>query len=147
MRTRRSTAAAGSILALTVTLTACGGGDEPTAASANPLLTTLVDAVTGAGLGDTLNSAAALTVFAPTDDAFAKIPANDKKLLATILTHHVLAGRIAPQDLPGKPETLAGHTVVVRGSGEDLTVGKEDSAVLCGNIPTAKARSTPSTRS
>ena len=44
------------------------------AASANPLLKTLVAAVTKAGLVDTLNSADALTVFAPTDDAFAKIP-------------------------------------------------------------------------
>ena len=45
-----------------------------TAASNNPLLKTLVAAVTEADLVDTLNSAPALTVFAPTDDAFAKIP-------------------------------------------------------------------------
>src|SRR5690242_3201174 len=54
-----------------------GMATEPvaTAASANPLLKTLVTAVGEAGLVDTLNSAEALTVFAPTDDAFAKIPA------------------------------------------------------------------------
>ena len=46
-----------------------------TAASGNPLLSTLVTAVKKAGLVDSLNTAPALTVFAPTNDAFAKIPA------------------------------------------------------------------------
>ena len=73
------------------------------AASANPLLKTLVTAVTKAGLVDTLNSADALTVFAPTNDAFAKIPAKDlnavltdKATLTKILTHHVIAGQLGP---------------------------------------------------
>lgn len=52
-----------------------------TAASHNPLLSTLVTAVTTAGLGDTLNSAPAITVFAPVNDAFAKVPAADLKAL------------------------------------------------------------------
>ena len=47
-----------------------------TAASNNPVLSTLVTAVKAAGLVDTLNSAPAITVFAPTNDAFAKIPAD-----------------------------------------------------------------------
>ena len=53
-----------------------GMATEPvaTAASANPLLSTLVTAVTKAGLVDTLNSADGITVFAPTNDAFAAIP-------------------------------------------------------------------------
>src|SRR5699024_136870 len=56
-----------------------GMATEPvaTAASSNPLLKTLVKAVGQAGLVDTLNSAEGLTVFAPTDDAFAKIPKQD----------------------------------------------------------------------
>jgi uncharacterized surface protein with fasciclin (FAS1) repeats len=55
-----------------------------TAASANPLLSTLVTAVTEAGLVDTLNSAQDITVFAPSNDAFAKVPAADlQALLAT----------------------------------------------------------------
>ena len=115
-------------------------------ASANPLLTTLVTAVGKAGLVDTLNSADGITVFAPTDDAFAKIPAKDlkavlkdKKTLTSILTHHVVAGQLSPDQLAGEHETLNGDTITVKGSGEDFTVGAENAAVLCGNIPTANA--------
>jgi uncharacterized surface protein with fasciclin (FAS1) repeats len=117
-----------------------------TAASANPLLKTLVAAVTQAGLVDTLNSAESLTVFAPTDDAFAKIPAKDlkavladKKLLTTILTHHVIAGALSPDQLAGEHETLAGDMLKVSGSGEDFKVDGDNATVLCGNIPTANA--------
>ncbi|MEZ5092730.1 fasciclin domain-containing protein [Nocardioides sp.] len=125
-----------------------GMATEPvaTAASANPLLTTLVTAVGKAGLVDTLNSADGITVFAPTDDAFAKIPAKDlkavlkdKKTLTSILTHHVVAGQLSPDQLAGEHETLNGDTITVKGSGEDFTVGAENAAVLCGNIPTANA--------
>jgi uncharacterized surface protein with fasciclin (FAS1) repeats len=125
-----------------------GMATEPvaTAASANPLLTTLVAAVGQAGLVDTLNSAEGLTVFAPTDDAFGKIPKKDldgvladKDLLTTILTHHVIAGQLSPEQVAGTHETLAGDELVVEGSGDAFTVGKESAAVLCGNIPTANA--------
>lgn len=123
-----------------------GMADDPvaTAASNNPLLKTLVAAVTQANLGDTLNSAEALTVFAPTDDAFAKIPAKDlnalladKKALTTVLTHHVVAGKLAPADLAGTLKTLAGDTITVKGSGEDFTA--DGAAVVCGNVQTANA--------
>jgi uncharacterized surface protein with fasciclin (FAS1) repeats len=117
-----------------------------TAASANPLLTTLVAAVTKAKLVDTLNSAEDITVFAPTDDAFAKIPKKtlnavlkDKATLTKILTHHVVAGQLGPDDLAGEHETLAGDMLTVEGSGEDFTVAGDNAAVLCGNIPTANA--------
>jgi uncharacterized surface protein with fasciclin (FAS1) repeats len=119
-----------------------------TAASNNPLLKTLVAAVTQAGLGDTLNSADALTVFAPTDDAFAKIPKADldkvladKATLTKILTHHVVAGKLSPDQLAGEHKTLAGDTITVTGSGEDFKVDNAGGAasVLCGNIPTANA--------
>jgi uncharacterized surface protein with fasciclin (FAS1) repeats len=125
-----------------------GMATEPvaTAASANPLLKTLVAAVGVAGLGDTLNSAEGLTVFAPTDDAFAKLPKKDldavladKELLTTILTHHVIAGQLSPDQVAGTHETLAGDKLTVKGSGDMYTVGKENAAVLCGNIPTANA--------
>jgi uncharacterized surface protein with fasciclin (FAS1) repeats len=115
-----------------------------TAASNNPLLKTLVAAVGVAGLGDTLNSADALTVFAPTDDAFAKIPKADldavladKALLTKILTHHVVAGKLNPEDVIGEHETLAGDTINVTGTVPELK--SENAAVLCGNIPTANA--------
>lgn len=114
------------------------------AASANPLLKTLVTAVGEADLVDTLNGADALTVFAPTDDAFAKIPQKDlnalladKEGLTKVLTHHVVAGQLSPDELAGEHETLAGDTVTVEGSGEEFQVA--DATVLCGNIPTANA--------
>jgi uncharacterized surface protein with fasciclin (FAS1) repeats len=117
-----------------------------TAASNNPLLSTLVTAVKAAGLVDTLNSAPAITVFAPTNDAFAKIPADtlnkvlaDKPTLTKILTNHVVAGKIAPDKIAGDHKTLAGTTITVKGSGEMFTVGKENANVLCGNVTTANA--------
>ena len=97
-----------------------------TAASANPVLKTLVAAVTAAGLVDTLNSAPELTVFAPANDAFAAIPKKDlnalladKPALTKVLTHHVVEGKIAPEDLAGTHKTLAGDEITVEGSGED----------------------------
>ncbi|NYG59074.1 putative surface protein with fasciclin (FAS1) repeats [Nocardioides daedukensis] len=125
-----------------------GMATEPvaTAASANPLLETLVTAVGAADLGDTLNAAEAITVFAPTNDAFSKIPKADlegvladKDLLTKILTHHVVAGQLGPDEVAGEHETLAGDKIEVKGSDEEFTVGKENAAVLCGNIPTANA--------
>jgi uncharacterized surface protein with fasciclin (FAS1) repeats len=125
-----------------------GMATEPvaTAASANPLLSTLVTAVKTAGLVDTLNSAPEITVFAPVNDAFAQIPAADlKKVLADkptltkILTNHVVAGKLSPDQLAGDHKTLAGTTITVKGSGENFTVGKADAKVICGNVPTANA--------
>ena len=123
-----------------------GMADDPvaTAASNNPLLKTLVAAVTEAGLVDTLNSAENLTVFAPTDDAFAKIAKKDlnalladKEALTTVLTHHVVGERLSPEDVAGEHETLAGDMITVEGSGEDFTA--EGAAVVCGNVQTANA--------
>lgn len=123
-----------------------GMADDPvaTAASNNPLLTTLVAAVTEAGLVDTLNSAEAITVFAPTEEAFAKIPKKDlnalladKKALTTVLTHHVVAGKLAPEAVAAEHETLAGDMITVEGSGEDFTA--EGATVVCGNVQTANA--------
>ena len=117
-----------------------------TAASNNPALSTLVTAVTKAKLVDTLNGADDITVFAPTDDAFAAMDADTlaaalddpKGLLTTVLTYHVVAGRLSPEDLAGTHETLEGDTLEVTGSGEDFTVNG-DAAVVCGNVQTANA--------
>ena len=123
-----------------------GMADDPvaTAASNNPLLKTLVAAVTEADLVDTLNSAENLTVFAPTDDAFAAIPKKDlnallkdKEMLTTVLTHHVIGERLSPEDVAGEHETLAGDMLTVEGEGEDFTIG--DASVVCGNVQTANA--------
>jgi uncharacterized surface protein with fasciclin (FAS1) repeats len=116
------------------------------AASANPLLSTLVTAVKKAGLVDALNSADGLTVFAPVNDAFGAIPPKtlkavlkDKPTLTKILTHHVIAGQLSPDQLAGEHETLAGDMLTVTGSGEDFMIGAENATVLCGNVPTANA--------
>ena len=121
------------------------GDPVATAASNNPLLSTLVTAVTEAGLGETLNTAKDITVFAPTNDAFAaldkatldKAMADPKGLLTTVLTNHVVEGRLTPEMLAGDHKTLAGTTITVEGSGEDFTVGK--AKVVCGNVQTANA--------
>jgi len=116
-----------------------------TAASGNPLLSTLVTAVKAAGLVDSLNTAPALTVFAPTNDAFAKIPAADlktvladKETLTKILTTHVVSGKLAPADLAGTHKTLQGGEITVTGSGEAFEVDGAAS-VICGNVQTANA--------
>lgn len=115
-----------------------------TAASNNPLLSTLVTAVTKAGLVDTLNGAPGLTVFAPTNDAFAKLPKKtlnavlaDKKLLTEILTHHVIGGQLDPSQIAGTQTTLNKDKVTVEGDTNGMTV--DGANVLCGNIPTANA--------
>jgi len=119
-----------------------------TAASNNPLLGTLVSAVTAVpGLADTLNAAPALTVFAPTDDAFAKIPEADLKAvladeatLAAILSHHVVGEQLDPEAIVGDHDTLNSDTVAVAGDTEaGLTVDDGAANVICGNIPTKNA--------
>lgn len=117
-----------------------------TAASANPLLSTLVTAVKKAGLVDTLNSASGITVFAPDNAAFAKIPAatlnsvlSNKAELTKILTYHVVAGRFTPSQLAaGTPlKTLEGGTVTPALMGSTYEVNTAD--VVCGNVQTANA--------
>src|SRR6478736_8383705 len=117
-----------------------------TAASNNPLLSTLVTAVKTAGLVDTLNSAPEVTVFAPVNDAFGKLPkatldkamADPKGLLTKVLTNHVVAGKLTPEQLAGTHKTLGGGSISVAGSGESFTVDG-NAKVICGNVPTANA--------
>ena len=119
-----------------------------TAASNNPLLSTLVTAVGAVpGLADTLNAAPALTVFAPTNDAFGKIPEEDLKAvladqatLTAILSHHVVAEQLGPDQLAGEHETLNGDTITIEGDAEaGFTVDGAAANVICGNIPTKNA--------
>ncbi|MFI6421977.1 fasciclin domain-containing protein [Streptomyces sp. NPDC050842] len=117
-----------------------------TAASNNPELSTLVAAVKQAGLVDTLNNAENITVFAPTDAAFAKIPKADlgkvladKAMLTDILTYHVVGEKLTPKQLEnGSFETLQKSTLTTKGSGESVTVN-DSAKVVCGNVPTANA--------
>ena len=118
-----------------------------TAASNNPALSTLVTAVKAAGLVDTLNTTDNITVFAPTNDAFAAMdPATLKKalgepkgLLTDVLTAHVVAGRLSPDQLAGEHQSLnKAQPVTVTGSGESFEVNGE-AMVVCGNVQTANA--------
>jgi uncharacterized surface protein with fasciclin (FAS1) repeats len=116
-----------------------------TAASNNPVLSTLVTAVGKAGLGDTLNTAKDITVFAPTNDAFKSMDQatltkalGDKKLLTSVLTLHVVSGRLTPDQLAGSHKTLNGQSITVAGSGENFTVNGK-AKVVCGNVQTANA--------
>jgi uncharacterized surface protein with fasciclin (FAS1) repeats len=120
-----------------------------TAASNNPMLTTLTKAVSGqlnpqVNLVDTLNSNPSLTVFAPTDDAFAKLdPATieklktDAPLLTSILTYHVVEGQATPAQIAGAHKTMQGADVTVTGMGNDLKVN--NASVVCGGVQTANA--------
>ncbi|MDQ2812712.1 MAG: fasciclin domain-containing protein [Actinomycetota bacterium] len=117
-----------------------------TAASANPVLSTLVAAVKAAGLVDTLNSAKNITVFAPDNAAFAKIPAAQlKSLLANkaeltkILTYHVAGARYTPAELASgmKIKTLEGASVTPSKMGGTYEINS--SHVVCGNVQTANA--------
>ncbi|MFD6675611.1 fasciclin domain-containing protein [Rhodococcus zopfii] len=113
-----------------------------------PVLTTLNAAVSGqlnpdVNLVETLNGGE-FTVFAPVDDAFAKVdPATietlktDSALLTDILTYHVVPGQIAPADIAGDQTTVQGAAVTVTGSGENWKFN--DANLICGGIETENA--------
>jgi uncharacterized surface protein with fasciclin (FAS1) repeats len=119
-----------------------------TAASNNPILTTLTAAVSGklnpkVNLVDTLNGSE-FTVFAPTDDAFKKIDAatiatlkKDDATLSKILTYHVVPGKITPDQIVGTHKTVEGGSVTVTGTKDALKV--DGANVVCGGVQTANA--------
>lgn len=131
--------------------TLSGMADDPvgTAASSNPVLTTLVTAVQAAGLVDTLNSAEALTVFAPTDCAFAALDpatlqaalADPQGLLTTVLGFHVVPERLEPADLAGKTSltTFTGATLEIEVMGDSISLNGGQSKVVVPGIQTANA--------
>ncbi|WP_432560802.1 fasciclin domain-containing protein [Kineococcus sp. SYSU DK003] len=119
------------------------------AAAANPVLKTLTAAVSGqlnpdVNLVNDLNGGE-FTVFAPVDDAFAKVdPATleslktDSATLQEILTYHVVQGRISPADVVGTHPTLEGRDLTVAGTPQMLTVNGTAN-VVCGGVSTANA--------
>jgi uncharacterized surface protein with fasciclin (FAS1) repeats len=119
------------------------------AASNNPMLKTLTQALSGqlnpnVNLVETLNGGE-FTVFAPTDDAFAKIdPATieklktDSDLLTSILTYHVVPGQASPTKVVGTHKTVQGADVTVTGDGNSLKVN--DAGLVCGGVSTANAQ-------
>jgi len=124
-----------------------------TAASNNPVLSTLVDLVGEAGLADTLNNAEGLTVFAPADSAFEALQAEDPELfdmvagdvdlLTDVLTYHVVEGEMDAQALAdaGSAGSMLGQDLTVTADGETVTVEAAGSTatVVCGNVQTANA--------
>lgn len=131
--------------------TLAGMTDDPvgTAASSNPVLTTLVTAVTAADLVDTLNSAEGLTVFAPTDCAFAEFDQatlqaaldDPTGLLTTVLGFHVIPERLSSDDLAGMTEltTFTGETLPIEVDGDTITLNDGGATVQVPDIETANA--------
>jgi uncharacterized surface protein with fasciclin (FAS1) repeats len=95
--------------------------------------TTLVAAVKAAGLVDTLEGAGPFTVFAPTNEAFAKLPAGtvetllkpeNKQMLTTVLTYHVVPGRLTEADINAKIKQGGGKAMMKTVQGEELTFAR-----------------------
>ncbi|RFU23165.1 fasciclin domain-containing protein [Geodermatophilus marinus] len=131
-----------------------GMADDPvaTAASNNPVLITLVQALQAANLVDTFNTTEDITVLAPANPAFEAVPQDrlaallaDTPQLTAVLTHHVIPGRLAPDELAGTHATLNDDEVTVEGSGEEFTIGGDgtltgtEASVVCGDVQTANA--------
>ena len=127
------------LFAAVLGVTACGGSAKPTnTTAATPAtsdivdtaagagsFTTLVTAIKAAGLVDTLKGPGPFTVFAPTDEAFAKLPPGtidallaDKAKLTAVLTYHVVAGNVSSEQVGGMTEatTVQGGKVAIDGS-------------------------------
>jgi transforming growth factor-beta-induced protein len=127
-----------------------GMADDPaaTAASNNPELSTLVEAVTQAGLVDTLNGEGPFTIFAPVNSAFAAIPPADlqavladKEQLTSILTLHVVQGEQLDSEALSEVDsvpTANGAEIAIEASGDSVTVNGQ-AEVVCANVPTANA--------
>jgi len=95
--------------------------------------TTLVAAVKAAGLVDTLEGVGPFTVFAPTNEAFARLPAGtvdsllkpeNRQMLTTVLTYHVVPGRLTEADINAKIKEGGGKAVLKTVQGEDLTFAR-----------------------
>ena len=135
------------ILSTALTLAALGGcatSLSPVSVAdtiaANPKLSTLNSLVTKTGLTDTLKSTGPFTVFAPSNEAFAKVPAKtmedlgrDPSKLRAVLAYHVVAGKVMAADVKnGNSKTVNGATIALSRAGEFVTV--EDAMVQTADI-------------
>lgn len=112
-------------LAIAISSSSAKADDIVDIAAGNKDFSTLVTAVTAAGLVETLKSAGPFTVFAPTNAAFAKLPKatleallKDKKALTAILTYHVVSGKVMAADVV----KLKNGSKVKTVQGKDITV-------------------------
>jgi uncharacterized surface protein with fasciclin (FAS1) repeats len=123
------------------------------AVSTVPQLSILTQAVIAANLADVVNSRSDVTVLAPSNTAFDALGPDalpglfaDAPRLTALLTHHVLPGRLTPDQLVGRHTTLNGDSITVAGPAEGPTLTADqtvaavaDAAVVCGNVQTANA--------
>ena len=124
-----------------------------TAMAGTPAVSALASALGAAYLVDALNSQQDVTVLAPADAAFAAVPPEalqplvaDTPRLTALLTHHVIQGRLAPDELAGTHTTLNNDRVTIEVSPEAFSVpaegtllGAAPAVVVCGNLQTANA--------
>jgi uncharacterized surface protein with fasciclin (FAS1) repeats len=117
-------------------------------AIASPIHKTLVAAVTQAGLVDTLKGAGPFTVFAPTDDAFAKVPKAtldglmrpaQKTVLADVLKYHVVAGKLTAADLAKQITDGGGKATLKTVNGQDLTATMASNVITLTGADGSKA--------
>jgi uncharacterized surface protein with fasciclin (FAS1) repeats len=116
-----------------------GGKDIVDTAVGAGSFKTLVTAVKAAGLVDTLKGEGPFTVFAPTDEAFAKLPKGtveallkDKEKLTAILTYHVVPGKVMAKDVMGLSEAKTAN-------GQSLSIKAENGAVMVDNAKVVQA--------
>jgi uncharacterized surface protein with fasciclin (FAS1) repeats len=123
------------------------------AVSTVPTLSTLTQAVLAANLVDVVNTRTDVTVLAPSDAAFDALGPDalpallaDVPRLTTVLTHHVIPGRLTPDQLVGEHTTLNGDSITIAGPADAPTVaadqtvaGAAPATVVCGNVPTTNA--------
>jgi uncharacterized surface protein with fasciclin (FAS1) repeats len=123
-----------SVLAAAALLGACATTPAPTlipdTAARTPELSTLNRLIAEAGLGDTLRAAGPYTVFAPSDEAFKAVPAatmkelaGNKELLKSVLSYHVVPGKVTAADVKnGNVKTVQGANVALAKAGGFVTV-------------------------
>jgi len=144
LKTVLASALTAAVLVIGSTAALAGGSDYKTKGADSTMATadivdtavgagqfkTLATALTAAGLIDTLKGPGPFTVFAPTDEAFAKIPADklnallaDKAALTKVLTYHVVAGKVLAADVKtGEVKTVEGQSLNVNASAKGVTV-------------------------
>ncbi|MEJ2666986.1 MAG: fasciclin domain-containing protein [Deinococcales bacterium] len=129
------------VVALVVTASAASAQTIVGIAASNPQFSTLVKAVQAAGLVDTLNGPGPFTVFAPTDAAFAKLPAGqldallaDKQALVKVLTYHVVPGKLMAADVVKlrSATTAEGEPITITTSAKGVMV--DDAQVTATDI-------------
>ena len=141
--TRRAASTAITTL-LALTVLGCATTPTPSTiadtAARTPQLSTLSRLIGQAGLSDTLSSPGPFTVFAPSDEAFKAVPAktmselgNDKELLKSVLTYHVVPGKVLAADVKNvNAKTVNGANVAMAKAGTMVTV--EDAVVLQADV-------------